>query len=322
MTKLQIFLQATKITVNRKSLWLFGIFLASAFNLHTWYAAQWLSETNLFILVSDQFFATTSVQIILLGVVIITFAFVVVNFCKLMFLGLVHNGLHDVTKDMCPLCIELKQTSIFKYLWQAKYIVWHTVGASFLTALTTAMVLGSFHIYSLHSEYSLLKTMLMILSVLVALVLISWWNLFTVLFIFWYQQSLTKAAIMAADTIALKFRSIASITILATAVFLVSVAAAGTVLWQLPALLSTPPEYFLPVTALAAWRVVVAIVASTLFLFWLLLNNIWFNVVMILWFDQLIKAKKVPQSTPGVKLAQPNLSVHLHHSIDKSQEIL
>lgn len=322
MTKLQILQQATRITVGRKSLWLFGIFLASAFNLHTWYATQWLSETSLVGVIGDRLNSPNTLLMILCLIVAVAMAFIIVNFCKLMFLGLVHRSIHSTVEHVCPLCNQIKDIAIAKYLWQKKTIWLHTVGASMVTAAVTALVLGSFHFYSLHSEYSLLKSILMIVSVLTALVLVSWWNLLTVLFIFWHGQFLVKAAVLAADLISMKFRSIASITILATAVFLVSVAVAGTVLWQLPALLSNPPEYLLPLPALAAWQTVVAIAASVLFLFWLLLNNIWFNVVMILWFDQVVKAQKSSKPEENIKLAAPSLGVPLRQSIDRSQKIL
>ncbi len=322
MTKLAILQQATKITLNRKSLWLFGIFLTSAFNLHTWYAGQWLSEARLFSRLNDVLLGHNSILLIGLGLTAVAIGFVIINFSKLMFLGLVHNCLHDIAQKTCPLCIELTSTSIAKFIWSKKIVLIHTIGASIITAIVTSAIVGGFHFYSLHSQYSLWKALLLLISVLFALVLISWWNFFTALFIFWHQQNLTKAAMLSADLISSKFRSIAGLTVLATAVFLSSIAAATAVLWQLPLLLGSPPEFLLPSSAIAAWQIVVAALAAGIFLFWLLLNNVWFNVVMISWFNDQVIANKSPESLKNLKFNRPSFGMPLQQSIDKSQKML
>lgn len=322
MTKLAILQQATKITLNRKSLWLFGIFLTSAFNLHTWYAGQWLSEARLFSRLSDVFLEHNSILLIGLGLTAVVMGFVIINFSKLMFLGLVHNCLHDVAQRTCPLCIELTSSSIAKYLWNKKIVLVHTIGASVITASVTMAIVGGFRFYSIHSQYSLWKALLLLISVLFALVLISWWNLLTALFIFWHRQNLAKAAMLSADLISSKFRSIAGITVLATIVFLSSIAAATAVLWQLPMLLGSPPEFLLPGPAVAAWQIVVSALAAGIFLLWLLLNNVWFNVVMISWFNNQVVVSKTPESLQNLKFNRPSFGIPLQQSIDKSQKIL
>lgn len=321
LTQLQIIQLAARITINNKVLWVFGIFLSSGFNLHAWYAWQWFTQSGL----ADRL----RFQIMLLGeypmwLVLIgglAIAFVIINFLKLMFLCLVHNQVHDLGKVECLLCGGLKDTQVYQYLIQRKYIWIQTVLLSVFTAVVTGFVVSVFHFYSTHTDYNFAKAILMILSLLLVLVGISWWNLLTVLNILWHQQPLGRAVVLALDMISARIGSMSKITLLATMGFLVSIAAGGTIFWQLPNLLASSPNYLFSTEIFPAWRLSVSLLSGALFLFWLVINNVWFNIVMVIWFGEQVKSKKGGQESYSEVLNKNPLPSPLHHSMDKGQEI-
>lgn len=70
--------------------------------------------------------------------------------------------------------------------------------------------------------------------------------------------------------------------------------AGGLVLFQLPAFLASSPNYLFTSEVFASWQVFISVISGALSVFWLILNNFWFNVVMVMLFNELVISQKNP----------------------------
>lgn len=317
-TNLQLVRRAAEITLANKSLWWLGIFLSSGFNLHAWYSWQWLSrgETLEQIQAWLQIIPDSYAGIIVIvGVMVIL---LVVNFMKLVFFGQIHNHLHDVSTQQCLVCTQLKDKSVWQLLQTNRRLLVKTVAVSLITIAATLGVVSLFHFYTVNTNFNFAKAFLLMGSLIAILIGISWWNMLTVLFMMWHGQSLTKAAGLAFDLIMSRLRRIASLTILATVLFLISIVAGGLVLFQLPAFLASSPNYLFTSEVFASWQVFISVISGALFVFWLILNNFWFNVVMVMLFNELVISQKNPAVTQIPLFVNPPEPTPFHHSIDKN----
>lgn len=320
-TTFQIIRQAALITLSNRLLWLFGIFLSSGFNLHGWYAWQWMKADKV-----DQGWSAWLAQLPLVESLLAVFFLValwllVVNFLKLIFLGLVHNHIHDLQQFECVLCRKLEKQSLWNYLRNNRSLWLGAVSVSAFTAVSTSLVIFVFQFYSNHTDYNFAKALIMLASLFLLLVFLSWWNLFSVLYMMWHDQPLAKAVSLAIDSISGRLGSLLQTTIVATLLFLVAIAAGGTVLWQLPSLLVNPPDYLFTGHIVQAWQVVITGLAGLLFLVWLVMCNVWFNVVLIIWFSEHVKGKQSGQPVMAKILSETAMPTPLQQSVDKTAEM-
>ncbi len=317
-TNLQLVRRAAEITLTNKSLWWLGIFLSSGFNLHAWYSWQWLNKSQLLeqILIWFQNSQVGFASVIIIGFILI--GLLVVNFMKLVFFGQIHNQLHNLDAQQCLLCTQLKDRTVWQML-RANTRLWvKTVTVSVMTIAATIGVVSLFHFYTVNTNFNFAKAFLLMGSLIAILIGISWWNMLTVLFMMWHGQSLTKAAGLAFDLLMSRLRRVASLTILATVLFLISIVAGGLVLFQLPAFLASSPNYLFTAEVFASWQIFISVISGALFVFWMILNNFWFNVVMVMLFNELVASEKSPETAPIQLFANQPQPTPLHHSIDKS----
>ncbi|HMQ01740.1 MAG TPA: hypothetical protein PKD79_01570 [Candidatus Doudnabacteria bacterium] len=320
MTNQQILVQAARITLTYKPLWWLGIFLSSGFNFHAWYGVQWLSQNRFAQIAADQLILLSSSMIALLLTAGFIIGLLLVNFMKLVFFAHVHSELHDAKLGQCLFCNEVKEQSVWRAIKNNPKLWLRTVGASLLTITSTLSVIGLFHFYATHSEFQFLKSALMIVSLVVVLIAISWWNLLVVLFMMWYRQNFWRSAGLAVELLINRFRQVAVITILSTAIFIVSLVAGSVIIMQIPNMLAATPNLLFTPAVFDSWRILVNLVTAVIFVIWLVLNNIWFNVVMALLFDNLVKLPKSIE--PVTFLAkQPEPLSHLHHIVDKMRKM-
>lgn len=315
----KIFVDSFRLAIFHKQLWLLGLFLASGFNLHYWYALQWLNRSGWGGVVRQVILKYDWYFVLLIGAILILIV-LGINFIKLLFFGYVHNQLHNVKSGECLLCIQAKDQTIFKILITFPNLLWRTFLASLVTVLITFALVSLFHFYSLHSEFSVAKSASMIASLILILILISWWNLLVALYIFWHQQSFAKAAILAIEFIVRKVKTILAITTLITSIFIVALALVSLVVMQIPNLLTGLPSLVFTSEVAQVWQLVAIAISGLLFLAWLIISNIWFNTVMIMVFDKFAKSKKTElwQAYQG---RQPSHATPIHHSIDKGVKI-
>jgi hypothetical protein len=319
MTNLDIITKAVRLTLTHKPLWVLGIFLSSGFNLHAWYGMQWLSQTQLFawahnLWISVEPFVAWLSLLLIAGAVL-----VLVNFMKLLFFGYTHNQIHKVDNFECVFCRQVKDTTILKLVSSRTQLIARVVLTSLITITSTVAIISAFQFYSIHAEFSFIKSVLMIASLIVVLVGISWWNLFTVLFMMWYDLSFPKAAILSCETILIKSKRIVVITILATVIFSLVMMIGSSAILQIPLYLAFGPNFLFSEMFFNSWQILVSITTGLLLVAWIIFNNIWFNLVMVLLFNELIKPDKVLENQPKFITRQPRPVINLNHSIDKGE---
>jgi len=319
MNNLEIITSAARLTLTHKPLWLLGIFLSSGFNLHAWYGMQWLPQNQLFVFMRDLWMSSEPVVIWLLSLLIAGAVLVLVKFMKLLFFGYTHNQIHKVENLECVFCRKVKDTTIFKLVRSNTQLIVRTVITSLITISSTVAVLSAFQFYSTHAEFSFIKSVLMIASLIVVLVGISWWNLFTVLFMMWHDLSLPKAAALSFETILIKSKRIVVVTILATVIFALIMMTGSSAILQIPTYLASAPNFLFSEMFFNSWQVLVSITTGILLVVWLILNNIWFNLVMVLLFNEVIKPSKSAEAYKEFIASEPRPAPNLNHSIDKAE---
>lgn len=323
MTNQQILKKSLTITTTQTGLWTLGIFLSSGFNLHWWYLLTWLKQTGIIDLLVDKF-TTHQVSILnqlwlflgaglLFGIFLIMF-----NVIKLWFFGKVHQNLHSERLQKCFLCKRLKDDNqnepptIFKLIWR-RSVLWRTCLASLITIGSTVVTFTGFRYLLSQNDYISGQAIILAICLGIILVGISLWNMLVVLYIFWYELSFPKATNLAIDTLFSKVRKIMGLTLILTIIFLLAVSAGSVVIWQLPNLFSALPEIISGGKLVHSAQTIISSLAALLFLAWLVLNNVFFNVAMLILFDQLLNVQ-IGKAIIDGEVSMPAKPVMLHHS--------
>lgn len=318
MTTQQILKKSFAITTSHAGLWALGIFLSSGFNLHWWYLLSWLKQVG----IVNKFIGYPVIYniiifekpIIMIGsVVAFVLGLVAFNLVKLWFFGKIHLSLHSENKPKCFLC---KRLFVDKHelasLVIRRTIVRRTCLASLITIGSTVLVLSLYRVLINMVSFSAGKAAILTFCLVIILIGISLWNMLVVLFVFWYEQAFAKASILALDILFGKAPKILGFTIILTVIFLMAISLGSLIIWQLPELFSTLPNIIANNNVVMSSQTIISGMAGLLFLGWLVINNVFFNVAMLVMFDQLIGALV---SKEGQELSKsiPTKTVMLHH---------
>ncbi len=316
MTTRQILKNSFTITTSQSGLWTLGIFLSSGFNLHWWYLLAWLKgigvvNQGLLIFKSQQINRVGQVGLLLIMVVIFVLCLVVFNLIKLWFFGRVHQNLHSQLLQKCFLCKRLVDSNIKKLIWR-RDLIWRTCLASLITIGSTVVTLTAFRFLLDQANYISGQSVLLVICLIIILVGISLWNMLTVLFIFWYEYNFTKASFLALDFLFSRYRRLMSFTLILTIIFLLAISLGSAVIWQLPNLFTALPNIISQGNFIKTTQNIISGLAGLLFLGWLVINNIFFNVAILMLFDDLISANK-DKDIVEVTIGLPTDPVAIHH---------
>lgn len=328
MTISQILKKSFSITTTQSGLWTLGIFLSSGFNLHWWYLLAWLKQSGIidsfvFILSTKNIFEPNHRIELWLGFVLIfaicLFGF---NLIKLLFFGRIHQSLHDKQNQKCFLCkrLHIEQKSLF-YLTTRKIILWRASLASLITIGSTMIVLNIFMYFFRQSDSISGISIISVMFLLFILVGISLWNILTVLFIFWYELSFSKASNLAIDLLFRRGKKIMSLTLLLTLIFLLAISVGSLIIWQLPVLFNSLPSLLIVKNLFHVLQTVISSLAGLLFLSWLVLNNVFFNVAMVALFDEIISGIGLSEGLeehPSLLVNPAANQAVLHHYVNSS----
>lgn len=319
MTVQQILKKSLAITTSHIGLWALGIFLSSGFNLHWWYLLSWLKQVG----VVNKFINYSMVYniiifekpTIMVGLVIaFVIGLVVFNLVKLWFFGKIHLFLHFENKPKCFLC---KRLFIEKLRLSALIIrttiVRRTCLASLITIGSTVLVLSLYRVLVNMSGFSAGKAVVLTICLVIILIGISLWNMLVVLFVFWYELTFAKASILALDILFGKAPKIFGFTIILTTIFLMAISLGSMIIWQLPELFKILPNIISNNDIVSAGQTIISGVAGLMFLGWLVLNNVFFNVAMLVMFDGLIGGLLLSDAYKKLAPVQAN-QVALHHN--------
>ncbi len=288
MNNRTIFKTAYYLTINNPKLWLLGLFLSSGFSLHFWYGLDYLQRNITVIQLLNYLYSLSKINLIILVILCGIGGLLFFNYVKILFLKFCHNLLHDQKTMVCMICERQEEKQVPQVQWVK--VLPRVIWASIITVSLSIVSVGSFKLligYGSAASFGLALNFICLFGVIG---LISLWNCFFVLFALWYKMDFGKSSILAMDLLFSKIKKIAVAMILATLIFLGSVALGGTLILQIQQFLLHGFPLLIPGFE-TAWNSVVVITSGIIFFVWLILNNVWFNMVIIILFDSLVKSK-------------------------------
>ncbi len=284
MQNKNIFRHAYVLTLKNPLLWLFGLVLFGGFNLYL---------VNFFALLPDKYnwssisfwyiFAQISddAGIFLLISII---AFLLLNLVKVNFIVAAHNLIHTTSEDKCQLChhrknLDSPQSRLYA-VWWGRILL-----ASLYTVFLTMIFSVPSNIFAVHNSYTNVAAMILNLFALIIVVAaIGTWNAFTGYFIVWYGLGFRAAAQAAASLIVTRFKKILEFVVVLSIIYTISVVIGNAFIhaWQ----------HGVPGLEQGGARVIFLL----MFVLWLAVNNTYFNLAFLLFFDSTVTA--IPAEKP------------------------
>lgn len=291
--------KAYHITINNPILWVFGLFLSAGFNLNMIYIGSFGWDKpgellqNLLGIIRQWPFASVSG-----GVVIIVITFLVSTFIKTFFVTEAHLRIHNIQDKTCPLCVSQIDQHTLRQRMPRYYSIGKIAIASAVTIIISLATAGLLNFVVAQSAYGHNPSVIS-LSALASIIIIcgiGCWNVFTVLFILWYSRSFQAAAQLSLGLLSSKTKQITECIILLVVMYgaLVVVGSVLIILSQFsftalfaPLQHSAVPEFVLSI---------IRILATIAFWVWLSISNVFFNICLFLFFDDLVKpvSKEAP----------------------------
>lgn len=282
----EVLSQAYTLTVRNPLLWLFGLVMLGGFNLSlinfvsifpTEHWKEWPLKINF--LFGTPFLGWG------LTVFSVIFIFITLNIVKTVFVTTIHGLIHEkhLPQDFesCLLCS--KRNQILPYTdWLPRVIkaslitICITVGVTFLS--NQFIKLGNYD-----GNTAILVNFIFIALVTVVMGI---WNAFTSYFIILFDLNFAKASSAAIALMSSKFIIITEFVVILSVIHTASVFVMNCLIniWNIQGLL---------------FYVFEAIVV-----FWFAVNNTFFNIAFLIFFDKLVKM--IPKEQPAVRLLHEN----------------
>jgi hypothetical protein len=284
----EILLAAYKITIQNPLLWLFGIVLLGGFNL---------SLINFFALVPGENLQTWPTTINTLASstpytwVAVIFAaavlFVVLNFVKVLFIVVSHSLLHNHNQD-CVLCQRMRNQSNQNLHQTAPYFTWlvQIILASAVTiVITVGITVAANIIINQYGANNPAVAITYVIFVGIIACAVGTWNAFTSYFIVIHGLNFKKAAFSSIDFILMRPRQVLEFVVILSVIYSLAVVVGNAFIniWH---------------NGFAGILVQELRLASLIVLaVWLAVNNAFFNLAFIIFFDRGIKATPVETET-------------------------
>ena len=295
MDNWQILKRTFLISTTSVGLWLLGIFLSSAFNLHWLYSINWLREIG-FLSELFQFIRGLDVLSFWVGVfIILASGILILNILKLWFFIITHDKIHAEKSFQCIVCARQKNKLTHSQIILRKDIIWRTCLSSLITIVLTVSLLLLFNFYNIHGEPNIVTQIILLISLAIIMIAVSLWNIAMVMFILFFEQSFSKSAMLAHQMLIFNIKNTIGFTLLVTAIFLFAVTAGSLIILQIPVMLGSSSTFLLTSNLQTAWQSLVSGISLLLFLMWLVINNVFFNVSFIVLFDGFVKGRKVDE---------------------------
>ena len=291
MRYLEILHTAKNLTAKNPIFWLFGLMLYGGFNLYiiNFFALFSKSEWQAWPLAIDSMFGSPALSyaFLLLGAAVM---FVVLNIIKIIFIVLTHNEMHKVKDLECDLCVKVKAQSLTYWFWLKSILL-----TSSITIIITASV--TFATSSIIFGFAQDKTAAVVINILFVILvtgIVGIWNLFTSYFVVMHGMNFSRASKAALDLLTLRLRVVVEFVIIISALYSLAVIISNAFIyvWQ----------HGIGGVSDPALRIVALVIFVLLFA----LNNSFFNVALILFFDKLVKAIGAEKELPDGQL-QPNI---------------
>jgi hypothetical protein len=281
----EVLSQAYSLTIKNPILWLFGLVMLGGFNLSliNFFSivpgGQWKSWP---LRIDTLFNSPLSGWISVLFVIAATF--VILNVIKIIFIVVMHNMLHQDETDLCLLCTK-KETPLPYLSWLGRVLL-----ASLITiGFTLGVMLATNSLIHAGQYDGPVVVMINIFFIALVTGLVGIWNIFTSLFVVMYDLNFKDASNAALDLIVLRFRQLVEFALI------LSIIHAGAVL----------------VTNgfIIAWRhgliggfygtssEITHFVSIGIIMVWFALNNAFFNIAFVVFFDKIVRSIPVSKVT-------------------------
>lgn len=293
MSYKEVLSQAYALTIRNPLLWIFGIVMLGGFNLFliNFFSlipgGQWKIWPTHFENMFDS--SILSWLTFLVAVVII---FTALNFVKIVFIVIVHGLIHTKLQNECVLCTKLSaddesQKPLPYLLWLVNVVI----ASAFTILLTLGITLAANAVLRSQGYDSPGAIVVNLLFIAVLTCAIGTWNIFTNYFIIWHGLKFSAASAAAIDLIVKRARIIMEFVILLSLVYSLSVAVGNILIqtWHSELLMGTMP----------AIRLIFLIVPIA----WFAINNAFFNVAFLIFFDRIVKAIPSEKSEPSISPA-------------------
>lgn len=284
-----IILQAYTLTVRNPLYWLFGLVLLGGFNLYliNFFALVDTSEWDITMPFIFNIWGHSNIAGYLTFALTMGATFVVVNLIKIIFIvsahGIIHvrsqrNRIEDVR---CYLCSFKDGVTLPYFIWLKKVLL-----VSILTiGVTSGLTLATHQIISVGGYNQPEVVIVNVLVVMVVSCVAGAWNLFTGYFIVMHGLNFVDAASSAVGLMVTSTRKVVEFLIILSVIYSLSVVVG---------------DGFIGV-----WRdgfaqntdVVLRTLGLIVFIVWFAVNNTFFNLAMLLFFDSLVKAQPVEESS-------------------------
>jgi hypothetical protein len=279
-----------RLTIANPKLWLLGLFLSSGFNLHFWYAVDYLQRSSFINVITETTSRLHGFSLITVIVVVSFAALLFFNFVKVLFYLFAHDLIHDEKLELCVICKSKNNQNPAVLNWQKT--LYQVVLASVITVVLSVSCAALFKLVMSHNYISDSGIMICFVGLLIIIGLISLWNCFFVLFTLWFGTNFQKSTVLSIDLLFSRLKQISFVMVLATLIFLGSVSIGGVLIVQVQSfLVQNLPVVFKDFQT--PWTSLVSLASGIIFFAWLILNNVWFNMVITILFDRLVKAKPV-----------------------------
>jgi hypothetical protein len=302
----EILQKAYSVTINNPILWIFGLFLSAGFNLNMAYIGTvgW-DKPGEFSRSVWEMFRSWPFAAISGSIAAIVALFLISTFLKTFFVTESHLRIHDVKNKTCPLCISQEQQKTFRQRMPKSYSIGKIAIASIVTIAISVAAAGLLN-YAIGQSGSASSPAVLSFSALATIIIICGigsWNVFAVLFILWYGRSFGSAAQMSFDLISVKIKQVTEFVIL-LAVIYGALVVVGSVLiitsqYSFTALFAPLQDY----SVLKPVSSIIRMLAMIAFWVWLSISNVFFNICLFVFFDELVKPiskEEAIEAVPGV----------------------
>lgn len=280
-----IFHQAYTLTIHNPLMWLFGLVMLGGFNLSliNFFALAPDSQWNtwpipLSALLGSDFF---SMALMFLGALA---SFLILNLVKLSFIAVAHKLVHKPEERKCRLCVhEKNKTTPYFLLW------FRLVLASLTTIILTVCLSLPINILLEQNVYGN-STAIIINVAFLAIVTcaLGTWNVFVGYFIVWHGLGFKSAARAAFGLLINRFRQVLEFVVILSVIYTISVLVGN-------AFINVWHHGFA-----GAEFIGLRPLALLVFVLWLAVNNTYFNMAFMLFFDNAVRSTSIPDEAEAV----------------------
>lgn len=284
----EVLSQAYTLTVRNPLLWLFGLVMLGGFNLSLINFYSLLRGENwkeLPVLISG-FLGHPSTAWLAVAVVTVA-SFLIINLIKIVFVVVLHDLLHESRKDellvekQCMLCLK-KEKHLPHLFWLPR-----VVAASAITVGLTAGIAFAANQFVNMGGYDgpvVISVNLIIIAFVAAMLGI--WNAFVNYYVVFHDLNFAQASSAAIDLMVWRARRVFEFIIILSVIHTVSVVIANAFIKSWP---DGSNIFF---------------IAQAVSIIWFAVNNAFFNVAFIVFFDSLVKS--IPAEKPASRLLPEN----------------